>query len=423
MATEWFHKSGDVEHGPMPFADLVEAARAGKVSNTDLVRSNWHAEWQPADSVLGQHFPLDRQGGTSEWSDTVKAALAASRARQAPVPAAPPDSDRTGPGLLEELRRVAAALAAPFAGIGRLALASLAWAFEWLGPLWERASVWLPFAVPAFFAIAAGGAVGLAIENWSAADALLRHVKANPAANVGPLQALPERGPPVTGRRIPWFGKSGFGKSGFGESSRKDYKFYLADIVLATAAAAYAAAWLLLSERRPAKHGIGGASGSSQGATATVRRLLGGRVVGACLLAAICAVWLRDSPVFDTSPERIHTEAFQVVEQVRELTSRDATAEEWDALDADIGRMAPAVAKMHKRAGETQSTDTSSPEYYVNSLIRRPLVQIGRYDLPALLRDARRNKLGPTRIELLERDLDKVRKSLDVMSLGGRGRS
>jgi hypothetical protein len=53
MATQWYYQNAGEECGPVAFRDLVELVRAGTITETDLVRSSWKAEWQRAYSVVG----------------------------------------------------------------------------------------------------------------------------------------------------------------------------------------------------------------------------------------------------------------------------------------------------------------------------------------------------------------------------------
>jgi hypothetical protein len=53
VATQWFFQDGGQEQGPVAFRDLIERVRAGTLTEVDLVRSSWTADWQRADSVVG----------------------------------------------------------------------------------------------------------------------------------------------------------------------------------------------------------------------------------------------------------------------------------------------------------------------------------------------------------------------------------
>jgi len=53
MATQWYYQDAGEERGPIAFRELIELVRAGTVTETDLVRSSWKAEWQRAYSVVG----------------------------------------------------------------------------------------------------------------------------------------------------------------------------------------------------------------------------------------------------------------------------------------------------------------------------------------------------------------------------------
>lgn len=397
MATEWFHKTGDDVRGPMPFSDLVEAARAGRVARSDFVRSSWHEDWQPAGAVLEKHLAGDPQEPeNSEWSETVKAAVAASKARHAAhvEPEAEPDSERKFGNPLHGLSGLTGALLAPLAWIGRRLLGAFEGTFSGLGDLGGGPTTWFAIGIPAVFALAAAGMAGLAIEDWSASDALLRSVNASPRSRL--VQSI--------GRRIPLFGPS----------NRGEYLFFLVDIMLVVAGVTFFLVRLLLFAERP---GTGTDAGGARD-TGAVRQLLGGRVFGACLLFGMAAVLLKDSSVFAPSYQRIYGAARSAIERVKDMSHREPKPEEWDALEAEVGAdLLPAVDGLIKRASRIDSVSPASQEYHVNYHIWRPLIQIGRYQVPALIRASRSGKVRDDKIESLERDLDAVGRSLEVMSL------
>lgn len=404
MATEWFHKSGDGERGPMKYADLVDAARAGRIARTDFVRSTWHTEWQPADSVLAEYLSSVEPPQGSQWSETVKAAVAASKARHASREEPQQDSGLTLRNPLRHLGRFLGALVAPVGWMWRRLFGRFEGTFGWLAELWGSPAAWLTVGAPVCFALVAAAAGGLAVEDWSAGDALLRSVQANPIQSVGAPGASPPSGRAGLGRRVPLLGVL----------SRGEYLFFLIDLILVIAVSAYFSARLLLWER-PAIDAV--PDGPSKGAVA-VRRVLGGRGVALSLLLAIAAILLKDSSVLDASNERIYRDAREAFERVKELSARETNPDEWESLETDVRkRLTPAADRMLKRAGDRSSTDSPSCDYLINDCIRRPLIRIGRYELPALIREARRDALRPNRIKNVERDLDDVRRSLDAMSL------
>src|SRR6266478_2157171 len=53
MATQWYYLGAGEERGPVAFRELIELVRSGTVTETDLVRSSWMADWQRAYSVVG----------------------------------------------------------------------------------------------------------------------------------------------------------------------------------------------------------------------------------------------------------------------------------------------------------------------------------------------------------------------------------
>jgi hypothetical protein len=53
MATQWYYQEAGEERGPVAFRELVALVRSQAITETDLVRSSWKSEWQPADTVVG----------------------------------------------------------------------------------------------------------------------------------------------------------------------------------------------------------------------------------------------------------------------------------------------------------------------------------------------------------------------------------
>lgn len=53
MASQWLCRILQEELGPLNFQELVELARAGTLSEDDLVREERAATWQPARTVIG----------------------------------------------------------------------------------------------------------------------------------------------------------------------------------------------------------------------------------------------------------------------------------------------------------------------------------------------------------------------------------
>jgi hypothetical protein len=60
MATQWYFQSGGEERGPVPFRQLMGLVQAGSLTESDLVRSSWKTEWQPANSVVGLFYMAGR---------------------------------------------------------------------------------------------------------------------------------------------------------------------------------------------------------------------------------------------------------------------------------------------------------------------------------------------------------------------------
>src|SRR5262245_12796459 len=60
MATQWYFQAGGEENGPVAFRELIELVRSGTLTEADLVRSSWKAEWQPAASVVGLLYMAGR---------------------------------------------------------------------------------------------------------------------------------------------------------------------------------------------------------------------------------------------------------------------------------------------------------------------------------------------------------------------------
>lgn len=394
----------------MPFRELVELAKAGAVTRSDLVRSTWHKEWQPADSVLSRHLTSESSpSADSEWSEAVKAAVIADRARHAA-------GQQSGAG---ERRSIAL----PFrqlGGLGRLvgaALAPLAWLFRrvfgrfeglwiWLGDLWGGPRAWIAFAIPVFFALTAAGLTGLAIEDWSSRDALLRAARTSVTRPSVRRAASPPQTTPV-GRRVPLFSEVG----------RGEYRFFLGGIVLIVAISAYFFTRLVVFHHGGADIDSAVAGGPPQPA-GTVRRLLGGRVVAITILFGIAALMLQNSSVFEPSHERVYGDSLAAVARIKTLSERETTAEEWDALENEVkDSLSPAVDELLRRTNGMPPMRAGTGEYYLNYHIRRPLIQVGRYDLPALLREARSRKPYPGQVESIEKKLHQVRKALDAVSL------
>ncbi len=53
MATQCYTPTEGEEAGPVAFSDLVDRVRSGTMTESDLVRSSWNADWQRADTVVG----------------------------------------------------------------------------------------------------------------------------------------------------------------------------------------------------------------------------------------------------------------------------------------------------------------------------------------------------------------------------------
>ncbi len=77
MATEWFYKTTGDERGPVQFRELVALARSGAVTRADFVRSTWHKEWQPAETILRDYLAVSTVQPETAWAETVKAAMLA----------------------------------------------------------------------------------------------------------------------------------------------------------------------------------------------------------------------------------------------------------------------------------------------------------------------------------------------------------
>lgn len=74
MASQWYLKTDDTETGPISFQELADLVRSNTVSAADLVRPDWKADWQRAETVVGL-FYMARQS-TAPAEPVVPAAAA-----------------------------------------------------------------------------------------------------------------------------------------------------------------------------------------------------------------------------------------------------------------------------------------------------------------------------------------------------------
>lgn len=233
MATQWYHKNGNEERGPLQFRELIEMARSGAIGKADLVRSSWHKDWQKAESVLQQYFVANAEPKDTQWSDTIKAAVAASKARQAGRNTDQPvDEGESIANPFRGLGGIFGWIVAPFAWLGRLIYDQFEDAFDWLGNLWGGPAAWIRQAIPVAFALAAGCLIWFAIEEWSAQDALLRSSL---------RMANQKSRTVVTGRKFPLFG----------ECDRGTYRFLMIDAVAVVGIGTYfGIRWLVVHEEK-----------------------------------------------------------------------------------------------------------------------------------------------------------------------------
>jgi hypothetical protein len=90
MATQWYYQEAGEERGPVPFRELVELVRAEAISETDLVRSSWKSEWQPAHSVVGLFHMAGRSAAElAQWNSPPTEPVVP----EAPTEVAAPDPD------------------------------------------------------------------------------------------------------------------------------------------------------------------------------------------------------------------------------------------------------------------------------------------------------------------------------------------
>lgn len=159
----------------------------------------------------------------------------------------------------------------------------------------------------------------------------------------------------------------------------------------------------------------------SRKATNRVRQILGGRVMAIGVLFAVAALLLKSSPLFEPSPERTYDECRTLLARVKDLSERKASAEEWAALERDATqRLTPMVSDLEKRGKQAQPLIGGSTDFNVNYYLRRPLIQVGKYDLPKLIQQVRTGEPSAVQIKNIEEQLDQVRQRLDAIKLGTR---
>jgi hypothetical protein len=90
MATQWYYRDAGEERGPVAFRELVELVRSQAITETDLVRSSWHSEWQPAHSVVGLFYMAGRLAEAPTQPDPPPTEPIVS---EAPADVAAPDAD------------------------------------------------------------------------------------------------------------------------------------------------------------------------------------------------------------------------------------------------------------------------------------------------------------------------------------------
>lgn len=149
-----------------------------------------------------------------------------------------------------------------------------------------------------------------------------------------------------------------------------------------------------------------------------VRRLLFGRVTALGVLFLGAAMLVQNSPLFEPSYEAIYHECAQILTRVRELSEKEATGADWAAIEQEATtKLAPLIAKLQKMTGQRPLIFGTKTNFSVNYFLRRPLLQIGKYDLPRLLQQGKAGKLPASELEGVEQALQRVRKSLDAVSL------
>jgi hypothetical protein len=78
----WFYAKNDQQNGPVPFDALVEMARTGQVTGSDLVWSEGMASWQPASSMPGLAAALSAVAGQGDPRAVIPGAVGAGSAGQ-----------------------------------------------------------------------------------------------------------------------------------------------------------------------------------------------------------------------------------------------------------------------------------------------------------------------------------------------------
>ncbi len=73
MASRWFAQKLDSPE-PIAFRELVEKARAGELTEDDLVRAEWEADWHPARTVVGLFYTVRRSVSVGSEPELASAA-------------------------------------------------------------------------------------------------------------------------------------------------------------------------------------------------------------------------------------------------------------------------------------------------------------------------------------------------------------
>lgn len=368
----------------MEYKDLVALARAGQIDASDFVRSNWHQDWQPASLVLDPNSFGDREPSSTEWSETVDAAMQAARARnRSNVPAEASEPAWSFPKPLSDLGAVVTSVAGflfrPLRGAGHVLFAGRT------AEVCLAVAALIPALLPALFAIACAAIVGGRVEEWSRLQALDASVRGHSSG----MAAVSADAVVEVRRSLPFVG----------ELSVEGYLFGLFDMMLVVGAAAWFLVRSLLAVYSNARDW----------------RLVAIRTIMMCLLPVLVISACRNSPLATSADERVLVAIRSAVSQIEATASGKGSQDDWDACEARVlAETRSSVAVLAGRVGEGQN---SAQEAQMDQYIRKPLIQIARYDLPALIQVGRRQKPVRSSLDRIQRSLNDISRHMDTMRL------
>jgi hypothetical protein len=152
-----------------------------------------------------------------------------------------------------------------------------------------------------------------------------------------------------------------------------------------------------------------------------LRRLLGKRITLAVLLFLLLAAFLKDREFFEPSYEDIYQEFQSILGETLKLSESNASDAEWDKFEQDAQRRLATISdellelcKRNPTARRTTFGSQTSDD--VSTLIRRPLLQIGQYNLPRLIRNGRSKERLKHIAAQIQTEMQDIRKSLDAVN-------